>query len=133
MKYFLSLLIILIASKNVRAQNVGIGTNTPTLGKLIVKGTAGIGTTIAAFGTDGEGVSFQSNPLTIGFNQYRSNPTGNGRYMANGVAGTISFDHNTGTMDFKIFNSGIKNYLTDNGKSVFTILKNGSVALFLYA
>ncbi len=39
------------------AQNVGIGTTTPTLGKLKIKGAADTGTTVAAFGTDGAGLS----------------------------------------------------------------------------
>lgn len=128
MKTQFTLLLLLIATLS-NAQNVGIGTHTPTLGKLMVKGVAGIGTTMAAFGTDGAGISLQNSPLTIGFNQYRDNTATNGRYMANGIGGTISFDPATGTMDFKIFNSGLKDNLTDNGKSVFTILKNGSIGI----
>jgi hypothetical protein len=126
----ISLLFFTLLSINLSAQNVGIGTQTPTLGKLMVQGTGSAGSaTIAAFGTDGQGISIQSNPLTIGFNQYRDNTVGNGRYMANGIAGTISFDPAVGTMDFKIFNNGTKGSLTDNGKSVFTILKNGSIGI----
>jgi hypothetical protein len=129
MKTLFTLLSILFSTL-LKAQNVGIGTHTPTLAKLMVVGTGSAGSaTMAAFGTDGQGVSIQSNPLTIGFNQYRDNAVTNGRYMANGIGGTISFDPTIGTIDFKIFNSGLKDNLTDNGKSVFTILKNGSVGI----
>jgi hypothetical protein len=123
-------LLSILFSTLLKAQNVGIGTHMPTLAKLMVVGTGGVGSaTMVAFGTDGQGVSLQSNPLTIGFNQYRDNTTTNGRYMANGIGGTISFDPTIGTIDFKIFNSGLKDNLTDNGKSVFTILKNGSIGI----
>jgi hypothetical protein len=126
----IKLLFLLGSQFNVFSQNVGIGTHTPTHAKLMVVGTGSVGSaTMAAFGTDGAGISLQNSPLTIGFNQYRDNTATNGRYMANGIGGTISFDPGTGTIDFKIFNNGIKDNLTDNGKSVITILKNGSIGI----
>ena len=67
------------------AQNTGIGTSTPTKGKLEVVGVAGAGATSAAFGTDGTGISFQRDWPTIGFNQYRNSilPGSEGKYMNN--------------------------------------------------
>lgn len=88
---------------------VGIDKTSSLIAKLDVNGVAGAGSTNAAFGTDGAGVSFQQNPPTIGFNQYQdgSNSNSFGKYMANGYAASVSLD-NDGKNSFNIFPIGVK-------------------------
>lgn len=114
---------------NSNTDNVGIGLNSPTRGKLEVSGVAGIGNTNAIFGTGSTGLSFQQNWPTIGFNQYRDNTAGQGKYMANGYAAIQYFDPNSGTMVVDIFSSGSANNLTPAAKRALTIQNNGNVSI----
>jgi hypothetical protein len=90
------------------AQNVGIGTTTPTRGKLEVVGVAGTGATVAVFGGNTTGISLQCNWPTIGFNQYRDAtvPGSQGKYLANGHAAVQYFDPVNGNMVYEMFPSG---------------------------
>lgn len=80
--------------------NVGIGTTTPNLAGLVVNKK--IGNVHAIFGSNGRGISIESNEPTIGFNGYLSQ---GGQYLAlaNGFSGNISFVPGTG--DFRFANS----------------------------
>jgi len=111
------------------AQNTGIGTSTPTKGKLEVVGVAGAGATSAAFGTDGTGISFQRDWPTIGFNQYRNSilPGSEGKYMNNGCASIITMDPSSGSLLFQMFPSGTANSATPGGNRAITILNNGNI------
>jgi hypothetical protein len=62
------LLFIILFAKNAAAQNVGIGTTTPTKAGLVVNQK--VGATHAIFGDNARGISLQSNPASVGFNNY---------------------------------------------------------------
>ena len=116
-----------------QAQNVGIGTTTPTLGKLEIKGAAGAGTTVAAFGTDGAGLSIQKDVLgpIIGFNHYRDQTIANsqGKYFANGFAGILAQEVANGKIKFDMYNAGVKDGFTSVGRRAFTIANNGNIGI----
>lgn len=129
MKKRLTLFFSLLALTECFSQNIGIGTSNPTLGKLQVNGVSGSGNTTAIFGSDGIGISFQRNWPTIGFNQYRDNTVGNGRYIANGFAAIQYLDPNTGYMYFDAFPNGTANTLTTGGTRILTIGANGNIGI----
>jgi hypothetical protein len=129
---YLFLVFISFCCNQILAQKVGIGTLTPTIGKLEVFGVNFGGNTSAAFGTDGAGISLQRNTPAIGFNQYRDSQTPgneNGRYMANGKAALMDFNHTTGTFSIKMFDYGLKDAQIGIGNNALTILKNGAAAI----
>jgi hypothetical protein len=113
------------------AQNVGIGTNTPTKAKLEVYGVFTGGATAGLFGSDNAGISLQRNFPTIGFNQYRDNitPGTYGKYMANGFAAIEYFDPGTGTLAIDMFSSGNANSNTPVGVRAITIASNGNTSI----
>lgn len=117
----------------VHAQNVGIGTTTPTLGKLEIKGAAGTGTTVAAFGTDGAGLSIQKDVLgpIIGFNHYRDLTIANsqGKYFTNGFASILAQEVANGKIKFDMYDFGIKDGFTSVGRRAFTIANNGNIGI----
>jgi hypothetical protein len=53
---------------SVFAQNVGIGTSSPTLAKLQINGS--VGASVAMFGADKNGVTISADNPEIGFNYY---------------------------------------------------------------
>jgi hypothetical protein len=115
------------------SQNVGIGTTTPTLGKLEIQGAAGSGTTVAAFGTDGAGLSIQKDvagPI-IGFNHYRDQTLANsqGKYFANGYAAVLAQEKNNGKIKIDMYNFGSKDGFTSIGRRAFTINNNGNIGI----
>ncbi len=120
-------LTLLFYGCTVYAQNVGISTTTPTLGKLEVVGTFGLGKTVAAFGSDGAGISLQRNSPAIGFNQYRD-ATGS-KHMSTGFASTISLDEASGIMAWDMYNSGFKGNPTIGSNRAITILNNGNIGI----
>lgn len=93
---FLSIILgmALFLGPAMKAQNVGIGTTTPTLGKFEIKGAAGTGITVAVFGTEGAGLSIQKDAdgTIIGFIQYRDQTFVNsqGNRFANGYAAILA-------------------------------------------
>jgi len=88
-------------------QNVGIGTTNTSLAKLSVVGTAdGNSNTVALFGLNG-GISMQQAWPTIGFNQYRAIPTGNGYAISSGYGMHMTFNYTNG--DFAMFRNGYAN------------------------
>jgi hypothetical protein len=114
---------------NSNTANVGIGLVNPSRGKLEVAGVSGVGATNALFGSGANGISLQQNWPTIGFNQYRDNTAGNGKYIGNGYAAIQYFDPGGGTMAVDMFNNGTANNLTNAGKRVLTIQNNGNVSI----
>lgn len=107
MKKYYSYTAILLLSFSATAQNVGIGVTNPTRAKLEVNGVAGVfSRTVAVFGSDGAGVSFQRSKPAIGFNQYRDNPSGYGIFMNYGFGAVQHFDPLTSTMTFEMMSSG---------------------------
>jgi hypothetical protein len=133
MKKIIYLVAILFATKSLNAQNVGIGTTTPTLGKLEIKGAAGTGTTVAAFGTDGAGLSIQKDVLgpIVGFNHYRDLTIANsqGKYFANGFAAILAQEVANGKIKFDMYDFGIKDGFTSIGRRAFTIANNGNIGI----
>jgi hypothetical protein len=121
--------LLLIAPCFVFAQNVGIGTPTPTKGKLEIVGVAGSGNTNAILGSNANGISFQQNWPTIGFNQYRDNTVGNGRFMGSGYAAIQYMDPGGGGMYIDMLGSGTANTLTSSGVRALSIQPNGNVGI----
>jgi hypothetical protein len=109
--------------------SMGIGITTPTLAKLQVNGVSGNGNTSAIFGGESTGISFQRNWPTIGFNQYRDNTAGNGKYIGNGYAAIQYLDPNTGYMYFDMFPNGTANTLTTGGTRALTISNVGNIGI----
>lgn len=119
---------------DIQAQNVGIGTNNPTIAKLEVVGTAALSNTTAAFGTDGAGISFQKNFPTIGFNQYNKQSTGYGNFMSNGAAYTLNFNHSSGVLSLNLAVPtidilGQKDSIIDHIINAFNIIPSGNVGI----
>ena len=133
MKKFIYFVVMLFTTTLLHAQNVGIGTTTPTLGKLEIKGAAGTGTTVAAFGTDGAGLSIQKDALgpIIGFNHYRdlTIPNSQGKYFANGFAGILAQEVANGKIKFDMYDVGVKDGFTSIGRRAFTIHNNGNIGI----
>ena len=123
--FFLSIACLLLTE--VSAQNVGVGT-TPTRARLEVEGVAGVGNTAGIFGPSSTGISLQRNWPTIGFNQYRDNTVGNGRYIATGFAAIQTFDVSTGAFSIFLFPSGTAGTNTPGGVRAVTVLANGNTA-----
>lgn len=125
MKTLLYLIAVLHYAPNLAAQNVGIGTTTPDKAKLMVVGTGGASSnTVALFGTNA-GISIQQAWPTIGFNQYRDGPTGNGRAISTGYG--MHFTFNYGTGDFTFLRNGwaeAGNSLPQQGE-VITFIESG--------
>jgi hypothetical protein len=109
--------------------NVGIGVSNPVKAMLEVKGVAGTGSTVAAFGTDGAGISIMRNPPTVGFNLYRDNTVGNAKHMAAGAAASMSFDPLVGTFAIDMFPYKAKNELTAAPVRALTVLNNGNIGV----
>jgi hypothetical protein len=132
MKWILSCSLISM-SVLVQAQgNVGIGIANPTLGRLQTEGVASAGSaTMALFGSNSTGISFQRNFPTIGFNQYRdlTSPGSQGKYMGNGFAAIQYFDPNAGIYAFDLFTSGLANTQTPPAVRGVTITNNGHTSI----
>lgn len=128
-RVFILLSYLLLYSCFLYSQNVGIGTTTPTRAKFEVHGVSGAGATSAIFGGDGNGISFQRNWPTIGFNQFRDNVVGNGKYMGSGFAAIQYFDPGSGTMAIDMFLNGAGGALTNTGIRALTIDNNGNVGI----
>jgi hypothetical protein len=109
----------------INGQNVGIGI---TRARLEVEGVAGSGNTSGIFGPFSSGISLQRNWPTIGFNQYRDNTIGNGKYMSTGFAAIQFFDINTGAMTINLFPPGTAGTNTPGGVRAAIVLANGNTA-----
>ncbi len=98
MKRIFFLIAVLLACGNLFAQNIGIGTQTPTKGKLVVQGT--VGAVSAMFGDNTSGVAIENNYPGIAFNSYYD---AGRRSITNGYGGLIGLNPYNG--DFHIITS----------------------------
>jgi Chaperone of endosialidase len=106
------------------AQNIGIGTTSPTRAKLEVHGAESF--TSAIFGGETTGISLQSNLPAIGFNQYYNNGY---RYMADGYAAVQYLDPANGLMALDFLGYGTANNSATSFRRCFTIASNGNIGL----
>ncbi|MGG9972699.1 tail fiber domain-containing protein [Ferruginibacter sp. SUN002] len=130
MRFLLTILVFFISTASVIAQNIGIGTTTPTRAKLEVVGVASVnGNTSTLFGSDGLGVSLQRNWPTIGFNQFRDYSVGNGTFINTGYALIEYFDPGAGNFFIDMLGTGAGNTGTSSGVRAITILNNGNTGI----
>ena len=129
----ISMVFVLFLYEFILAQNVGIGTITPTLGKLEIRGVAGLGSTVAAFGTDGAGLSIQKDAAgpVIGFNHYRDQTIVNsqGKHFANGYAAVLALEVNSGKIKVDMYDYGIGAGFTAQGRRALTIFNSGNIGI----
>jgi len=118
------LLLVLIESINVQAQNVGIGITNPIKAKLEVNG--GVGRTVGLFGGEGVGISLQREFPAVGFNQYFDGTSS--RYIGNGFAAVNWFNPASGTLNFDMLPVGIANG-TNASSRVMTITNLGNIGI----
>lgn len=93
----ISMLIVMtfLATTFVQAQNVGVGANSPSKGKLVVRGT--VGGVAAMFGDTTSGVAIENAWPGLALNSYFN---GSRRSISNGYGGLVGL--NPGTGDFHI-------------------------------
>jgi hypothetical protein len=92
---------------NVNNGNVGIGTNAPAKGKLVVNGT--VGAVSAMFGESSAGVAIENNYPGIGFNSYYN---GGRKSIGNGYGSIMGQDPTNG--NFYIHSSNISGMAGNN-------------------
>ena len=105
--------------------NIGIGNFNPTKAKFEVSGA--VGTTVAIFGGDGQGISVQRGFPAIGFNHYYDGVSN--RYIANGYAGVQWLNSASGQMFFDIFNAGLANAVVGSYTRAMIIDSRGRVGI----
>jgi hypothetical protein len=115
----------IIVAGQLCAQNVGIGTATPTRAKLEVNGAAGY--TSGIFGGESSGISLQRNFPGVGFNQYHS--TTGSKYMSNGFGAVQFLDPNSGYMAIDLFGNGSTDATTIYSARALTIGNNGNIGI----
>ncbi|MFM2394222.1 MAG: hypothetical protein RLZZ546_2204 [Bacteroidota bacterium] len=123
---------LLFITNYLYSQNVGVGTTSPSIGKLEVRGVSGAGATSAVFGSDGAGISIQRNWPTIGFNQYRDLVVQNsqGRHMATGYACLMAMDTASGLFNMDMFPTAPAGSFTASGNRAFSFHNNGNINIF---
>ncbi len=111
--------------------NVGIGITKPYQAKLTVSANnASAGSTLAILGYGQQGISFQQNNPTIGYNQYRDISAGNAaRYMGNGFAWVNHMDPTTGNIYWNSMPSGTANAAGGAETVRMTLTNTGSLGL----
>lgn len=108
--------------------NVGIG-GSATRARLEVFSGTNPAVMSALFGGEGNGISFQQNWPGVGFNQYRTLPTGYGKYMATGYGAVQYMNPGDGTiaLDMQSVSGFSNNDLTEPYRA-FSIFSNGTVS-----
>jgi hypothetical protein len=106
------------------AQNIGIGTVTPTRARLELHG--GVGRTAAIFGGEGPGISIQKEFPAVGYNQYFDGASS--RYIGNGFAAVTWFNPGLGILNFDMFPNGAANAVAA-GSRVMSITSTGHVGI----
>jgi hypothetical protein len=106
-------------------QNMGIGTNNPLKSKLEISGA--VGSTVAIFGGDAQGMSLQRSNAGVGFNHYFDGFYN--RYIANGYAALQRYDALTGTMYYDLFGAGNANAQATGGLTAMTISRTGNAGI----
>ncbi len=126
MKTFASaVLASLIFSSVVIAQKTGIGILNPTRGKLEVQGA--VGSTVAIFGGDGQGVSVQRSNPAIGFNHYFDGTTD--RYISNGYGAVQWYNAGLGIMYYDLFGNGAANAAGTGRVTAMNISRTGNAGI----
>ncbi len=120
---FLSL-VSLFACSFCIAQNVGIGTNTPTRAKLEVNGA--VDATSAIFGGESSGISIQRNWPGIGFNNYYN---GGNKSIAVGYGAKQYLDPNNGYMFLDMFSYAGADNIEVGANRAFTISPFGNIGV----
>jgi hypothetical protein len=111
-------------TSGITAQNVGIGTSTPTRAKLELNGTVSNTTTI--FGTAGTGVGLVASWPYVEFNGYFN---GGHRYLGTGYLANTYLDPGNGTFGFTSYGSGTAGTLATAARAGLTIAANGRVSI----
>lgn len=124
MKKNILLLLILLSQFFSKAQNVGIGVDTPKHAKLEVHGA--VGGTSAIFGGDGAGMSLQRNWPGIGFNQYYNGASKN---IGQGYAAVQYLDPEYGYMAIDMFGYGLPNLNSFVQTRQLTLTNDGRMAI----
>lgn len=106
------------------AQNVGIGTSTPTRAKLELNGM--VGNTTAIFGSAGNGIGLAANPPLLGFNGYYSQAA---KYISAGYAVLQSLDPGTGILGIEGTAFGIKDAIVTGVRPALRFAANGRVSI----
>jgi hypothetical protein len=107
--------------------NVGINTNTPTHAKLEINGR--VGSAVAMFGADANGVTISANNPEIGFNYFYN---GGSKTIKAGYASNIGMSPSTGDVYIGNFNGGVSttDYGTISGyQNCLYIKQNGNIGI----
>ncbi len=123
-KYLITIIITSCSVLSIAAQNVGIGTSTPTRAKLELNGM--VGNTTAIFGTSGNGVGLVANSPGLVLNGYYN---GGHRFINSGYLANIYVDAGTGVMGFNAYGSGAAGALATAMRPGLTIAANGRVSI----
>ncbi len=127
-QYFFILLALANLPLMISAQNVGIGAPA-TRARLEVFSGTNPAVMSAIFGGESNGISFQQNWPSVGFNQYRSLPTGYGKFMATGYGAVQYMNPGDGTMALDMQSvSGFSNNEMIEPHRAFSIFSNGTVS-----
>ena len=124
MKIISTLVILFFFTNILFAQNVGIGTTTPTRARLELNG--GVGRTAAIFGGDAPGVSIQKDYPAIGFNQYFDASAS--KFIGTGYANSMWQNPSTGQLNFDAFDYGSAD-ATATGTRVLSITRLGKIGV----
>jgi hypothetical protein len=106
------------------AQNVGIGTPTPSRAKLEVHGAVGL--TSAIFGGEGQGISLLRSIPGVAYNSYFSNGL---KLLQDGTAALQYFNPANGSMSFDMTLAGTKDQSPSGSRRVMSLYNNGSVCI----
>lgn len=107
------------------AQNIGFGIQNPTRGKLEIQGA--VGSTVAIFGGNGQGISVQRSNPAIGFNHYFDGTTD--RYISNGYAAVQWFNPTLGMMYYDLFGNGAANAAGTGRVTAMNINRTGNAGI----
>jgi hypothetical protein len=122
--YLIAALLPLFMAANISAQNVGIGTLSPTRAKIELNGM--VGNTTAIFGADANGIGLVSSWPHLQYNGYFN---GGHRYINNGFVVGQFLDGGNGTLGFDMSASGVKDALVTGTKNAIRFASNGRVGI----
>ena len=120
-KNIMLLVLLMFAGELLYAQNVGIGTTTPTRARLEVHGA--VEATTAIFGGESSGISLQRNWPGVGFNQYFG---GGHRRLAAGFSALQALHPTGGYLYFDMGLTGPAGSLITSRRAL-TIENNGNI------
>ena len=123
-KSFYILVFAAVIAINAPAQNVGIGTITPTRARLELNGM--VGNTTAIFGSDANGIGLTANWPNVEFNAYYN---AGHRYIGDGFASMYNLNPDNGYMYFETLAGGSKDALATGERVAMTIGANGRVGI----